>query len=559
MQEKLKLPIGMEDFQKLRTGDFYYVDKTMLISDLMQYRGDVNLFTRPRRFGKTLNMDMLRCFFEIGQDASLFDGLQISGQTDLCEKYRGKYPVISVSLKGAVGSSFAEAEQMMRTIIAKEFNRHAYASESKNLTDAMKQQFQQYMRQDFDSVPVGDSIRFLSDVLQSYHNAKVIILIDEYDVPLDKAYQYGYYDEMVTLIRNLLGQALKTNHSLFFGVLTGCLRISKESIFTGLNNLKVFSVADVQFSQYFGFTESEVHKMLEYYGKSDHCEETRTWYDGYQFGLTEVYNPWDVLNHCFELITNPYAQPRAYWINTSGNDIVRSLITKAKATTKGEIERLIAGESIRKKLNLELTYRELEDSVENIWSVLYTTGYLTKNGIPDGDWFNLVIPNEGIRKIFKDQIYEWFREYAGQDTSLLDRFCLAFRNGDAAEAEKLFTDYLKRVISIRDNNAPTAKKENFYHGILLGLFSHMEDWYVRSNVESGDGYSDILIEIPEEEIGIVIEVKFGEDADMETGCRNALAQIERLHYEDTLLDDGMTAVLKYGISCYKKKCRIQKA
>ena len=357
----------------------------------------------------------------------------------------------------------------------------------------------------------------------------------------------------------VLGQALKTNHSLFFGVLTGCLRISKESIFTGLNNLKVFSVADVQFSQYFGFTESEVHKMLEYYGKSDHCEETRLWYDGYQFGLTEVYNPWDVLNHCFELITNPYAQPRAYWINTSGNDIVRSLITKAKATTKGEIERLIAGESIRKKLNLELTYRELEDSVENIWSVLYTTGYLTKNGIPDGDWFNLVIPNEGIRKIFKDQIYEWFREYAGQDTSLLDRFCLAFRNGDATEAEKLFTDYLKRVISIRDNNVPTAKKENFYHGILLGLFSHMEDWYVRSNVESGDGYSDILIEIPEEEIGIVIEVKFGEDADMETGCRNALAQIERLHYEDTLLDDGMTAVLKYGISCYKKKCRIQKA
>ena len=559
MQDKMKLPIGMEGFNKLRTGDYYYVDKTMFIYDLIQYRGDVNLFTRPRRFGKTLNMDMLRCFFEIGQDASLFDGLQIADKTDICMNYMGKYPVISISLKGAAGSSFAQAEQMLKTIISEEVRRHAFLMQSNKLNDLEKKQLDSYMQDEMPSVSVDNSIRFLSSLLYKHYGQATIILIDEYDVPLDKAYQYGYYDQMIALIRNLLGQALKTNHSLFFGVLTGCLRISKESIFTGLNNLKVFSVADVQFSQYFGFTESEVQQMLEYYGKSDHCEETRTWYDGYQFGLTEVYNPWDVLNHCYELITNPYAQPRAYWINTSGNDIVRSLITKAKATTKGEIERLIAGESIRKKLNLELTYRELEDSVENIWSVLYTTGYLTKSGIPDGDWFDLVIPNEGIRKIFKDQIYEWFREYAGQDTSLLDRFCLAFRNGDTAEAEKLFSDYLKRVISIRDNNAPTTKKENFYHGILLGLFSHMEDWYVRSNVESGDGYSDILIEIPEEEIGIVIEVKFGEDADMETGCRNALAQIEKMNYVETLLDDGMTTILKYGISCYKKKCRIQKA
>lgn len=559
MQEKLKLPIGAESFQKLRTDGFYYVDKSLFVYDLLQYRGAVNLFTRPRRFGKTLNMDMLRCFFEIGSDPKLFDGLQITEYTDLCRDYMGKYPVISISLKGAVGSSFSEAEQMMRTILAAEFKRHLYVLDSDQISSEDKSAFRQYTQLDTQNVALGDSIRFLSSVLQQHYNKYVIILIDEYDVPLDKAYQYGYYDEMITLIRNLLGQALKTNHSLFFGVLTGCLRISKESIFTGLNNLKVYSVADMQFSQYFGFTESEVRQMLEYYGKSDHCEETRTWYDGYQFGMTEVYNPWDVLNHCFELITNPYAQPRAYWINTSGNEIVRSLITKAKATTKGEIERLIAGESIRKKLNLELTYRELEDSVENIWSVLYTTGYLTKNGIPDGDWFDLVIPNEGIRKIFKDQIYEWFREYAGQDITLLDRFCLAFRDGDAAEAEKLFSDYLKRVISIRDNNTPTAKKENFYHGILLGLFSHMGDWYVRSNVESGDGYSDILIEIPEEEIGIVIEVKFGEDADMETGCRNALAQIEKMNYTETLLDDGMTTVLKYGVSCYKKKCRIQKA
>ena len=559
MSQKKQLPIGTENFTDIRRQNLYYVDKTNLITDLMQNKGMINLFTRPRRFGKTLNMDMLQTFFEIGRDKTLFDGLKITSNKEICEAYMGKYPVIAVSLKGAAGSSFQQAKHMINNIISEEMRRHAYLSESSELDVTEKEKFQRYLRMDMEPFEPDDSLRFLSMLLNKHFKQKVIILIDEYDVPLDKAYQYDYYDAMFALIRNLLGQALKTNSSLFFAVLTGCLRISKESIFTGLNNLKVFSVADVLFTQYFGFTDSEVREMLNYYGKSEHYEETKSWYDGYRFGLTEVYNPWDVINHCFELNTNPYAQPKAYWVNTSGNDIIRRLITMAKATTKNEIERLIANEAITKKLNLELTYRELEDSIENIWSVLYTTGYLTQTGLPDGDTFKLVIPNEGIRKIFKDQIYEWFKEYSGKDTSKLDNFCMMFRNGDASGAETAFTDYLKRVISIRDNNAPTAKKENFYHGILLGLFSHMEDWIVRSNVESGDGYSDVLIEIPDDEIGIVIEVKFGEDADMESGCQKALAQIEKMNYSEVLLDDGMTTILKYGIACYKKKCRIMKA
>ena len=371
-------------------------------------------------------------------------------------------------------------------------------------------------------------------------------------------YIYGYYDEMITLMRNLLGQALKTNSSLYFAVLTGCIRISKESIFTGLNNMRVLSVADPLFSEYFGFTDDEVREMLKYYDISVRYDEVKAWYDGYKFGNTEVYNPWDVINYCSDLISGNATSPKAYWINTSGNDIVRKLINKAKNTTKNEIEQLIAGESVRKTLNLELTYRELEDSIENIWSVLYTTGYLTHTGQPSEDDFDLVIPNECVRKIFKVQIYDWFKSYVAQDRPMLDDFCLSFRNGDDEKAEQLFTQYLRKVISIRDTNSPIAKKENFYHGILLGLFSHMDDWIVRSNVESGDGYSDIIIEIPDLELGIIIEVKYGENKDMEQGCRKALKQIDELDYIDALVDDGMETILKFGVACYKKRCRIIK-
>ena len=555
---KKRLPIGTENFEKLLNTNCYYVDKTEFISDLLNNRGDVNLFTRPRRFGKTLNMDMLKTFFEIGQDGSLFTGLKIADNKEVCDSHMGKYPVISISLKGAVGSTFNEALGMMKIIISKEIRRHEQILDSASINSQEKETINKYLSCDVTISELGDSIKFLSDLLYRHYGKNVIILIDEYDVPLDKAYIYGYYDEMITLIRNLLGQALKTNSSLYFAVLTGCLRISKESIFTGLNNLKVFSIANTQFSEYFGFTNEEVKKMLEYYGHSDRIDETKLWYDGYRFGTTEMYNPWDVLNHCYELNTNPSAQPQAYWINTSGNDIVRKLITRAKATTKSEVEQLIAGESVRKTLNLELTYRELEDSIENIWSVLYTTGYLTHIGHPSEDEFDLVIPNECVRKIFKVQIYDWFKSYVAQDRPMLDDFCLSFRNGDDEKAEQLFTQYLRKVISIRDTNSPIAKKENFYHGILLGLFSHMDDWIVRSNVESGDGYSDIIIEIPDLELGIIIEVKYGENKDMEQGCRKALKQIDELDYIDALVDDGMETILKFGVACYKKRCRIIK-
>ena len=555
---KKRLPIGTENFEKLLNTNCYYVDKTEFISDLLNNRGDVNLFTRPRRFGKTLNMDMLKTFFEIGQDGSLFTGLKIADNKEVCDSHMGKYPVISISLKGAVGSTFNEALGMMKIIISKEIRRHEQILDSASINSQEKETINKYLSCDVTISELGDSIKFLSDLLYRHYGKNVIILIDEYDVPLDKAYIYGYYDEMITLIRNLLGQALKTNSSLYFAVLTGCLRISKESIFTGLNNLKVFSIANTQFSEYFGFTNEEVKKMLEYYGHSDRIDETKLWYDGYRFGTTEMYNPWDVLNHCYELNTNPNAQPQAYWINTSGNDIVRKLITRAKATTKSEVEQLIAGESVRKTLNLELTYRELEDSIENIWSVLYTTGYLTHAGQPSEDEFDLVIPNECVRKIFKVQIYDWFKSYVAQDRPMLDDFCLSFRNGDDEKAEQLFTQYLRKVISIRDTNSPIAKKENFYHGILLGLFSHMDDWIVRSNVGSGDGYSDIIIEIPDLELGIIIEVKYGENKDMEQGCRKALKQIDELDYIDALVDDGMETILKFGVACYKKRCRIIK-
>ena len=555
---KKRLPIGNENFSELIKEDLYYVDKTLLISDLLSNMGKVNLFTRPRRFGKTLNMDMIKTFFEIGQDGSLFDGLKIADNKEVCNSHMGKYPVISISLKGAAGSTFEQAENMMRCIIASEYRRHNYLAKSDKLDENEKRRIDRFFELDMEKIEFDDSIRFLSDMLSKHYGKNVIILIDEYDVPLDKAYIYGYYDEMITLIRNLLGQALKTNSSLYFAVLTGCLRISKESIFTGLNNMRVLSVADPLFSEYFGFTDDEVREMLEYYDISDRYEEVKTWYDGYKFGKTEVYNPWDVINYCSDLISGNATVPKAYWINTSGNDIVRKLINKAKTTTKNEIEQLIAGESVRKKLNLELTYRELEDSIENIWSVLYTTGYLTHIGIPDGKNFDLVIPNECVKEIFKEQIYTWFKEYSGQDRPMLDDFCLSFQNGDAEKAEQLFTQYLRKVISIRDTNSPIAKKENFYHGILLGLFSHMDDWFVRSNVESGDGYSDIIIEIPDLELGIIIEVKYGENKEMEKGCKDALKQIDELNYIEALVDDGMETILKYGVACYKKKCRIIK-
>ena len=560
-----KLPIGIESFEKLRTEDFYYIDKTGLIKELLGNWGEVNLFTRPRRFGKSLNMSMFKHFFEIGQDASLFHGLKIADEKELCDKYMGKFPVISISLKGVSGATYQAARAMMCSIIAQEAMRFEFLQTSDKLSAKDKQTYDQLTTvalNNSESFTMSDStltnsLLQLSKLLHRHFNQKVIILIDEYDVPLDKAYRFGYYDQMVDLIHNLFSQALKTNESLFLSILTGCLRVSKESIFTGLNNVKVHTITDVAFDEFFGFTDKEVCDMLAYYGLSHKYDTVKEWYDGYQFGNMDVYCPWDVLNYCSDLCADPEAEPRTYWSNTSSNDIVKKFIYKAKtATVKKEIESLIAGEAIPKAVLQELTYSELDSSIQNLWCVLFTTGYLTKRGKSQGDILSLVIPNLEIHKIFKTQIYEWFRETAANDTAKLDALCQAFADGNATQAEQHFNSYLKKTISIRDTNVPKAKKENFYHGILLGLLSHREDWAVSSNAESGDGYSDILVEIEEHSIGIVIEVKYAENDNLEAGCKEALRQIEKNRYEELLIENGMNKILKFGVACYKKHCKI---
>lgn len=587
MDTSVKLPIGIENFEEIRKNGYYYVDKTALIKDLLENGGKVSLFTRPRRFGKSLNMNMLKYFFEYGCDPQLFEGLAIHAEKRLCEKHMGKYPVISVTLKDVNGNDYKTALGMLRTTIGREAMRFQFLLDSDALTDQEKSTYEQLVtidttNQQMFSMPpeaLASSLLTLCEVLHRHYGQKAILLIDEYDVPLDKAQHFGYYDEMVSLIRNLFSQALKSNHSLAFAVLTGCLRVSRESIFTGLNNLNVFSITNIQSDERFGFTDNEVRAMAEYYGCCNKFDQIKEWYDGYRFGSADVYCPWDVINYIYLLRSEPNAFPRLFWINTSGNDIIRNFIDMAKAGTRKELERLIDGETIPKKINQELTYRDLYTSVENLWSILFTTGYLTQRGSEDGETYDLAIPNLEIRKIFIDQIMEWFQREARRDTPTLDAFCDAFARGDAEAAEKQFNAYLARTISIRDTVVRKKKKENFYHGILLGLLSHREDWYIRSNVESGDGYSDILVESEEEGIGIVIEVKYPDSGKMppkgeknalygekvletspyaflEKGCRDALEQIERNNYEEALRQDGLETILKYGIACNKKKCRI---
>lgn len=556
-----KLPIGIENFEEIRTENFYYIDKTGLIRELLNNWGKVNLFTRPRRFGKSLNMSMLKNFFEYGGDVTLFDGLEIAQETCLCEEYMGQFPVISISLKGVSGNSFEAARSMFCSVIGREALRFQFLLSSEKLSSVEKQLYAQLIKVENESFYMPDadlmnSLLVLSDLLRKHYEHKVIILVDEYDVPLDKAQQYGYYEEMVSLVRNIFNQALKSNDSLFFAVLTGCLRISKESIFTGLNNPKVLSITDVQFDEYFGFTDEEVRDMLNYYDLRESYDTVKAWYDGYRFGNVDVYCPWDVISYVDALCVNSGAKPKDYWSNTSSNDIVKRFIQKAKqTTTKREIEQLIAGETIRKEIRQELTYRDLEDTIDNLWSVLFTTGYLTAAGEADGDIYSLKIPNLEIRKIFTQQIYSWFQETAQKDGSTLKAFCEAFRSGDVNNIERQFNDYLWNTISIRDTFVK-GKKENFYHGILLGLLRYKEDWAVSSNRESGDGYSDIAVEIGEDRIGIIIEVKYADDGNLEKACAEALNQIEENHYEEELRRCGMKTVLKYGIACYKKHCKV---
>ena len=560
MTGKKKLPIGIESFEEIQKEEFYYVDKTGLIEQLLEKWAKVNLFTRPRRFGKSLNMSMLKAFFEIGGDPALFEGLKISEKKELCEKYMGQFPVISISLKNVEGLTFEAAKKSLKDTLGMEARRFYFLKQSAGLTDEEKESYKALIGVDdtgdfqMSDIAMEKALLTLSSLLHKHYNKPVILLIDEYDVPLDKAFQYGYYDEMVSLIRNMFGNALKTNPDLYFAVLTGCLRISKESIFTGLNNLKVMSITDVRFDEYFGFTDIEVKDILEYYGLSEHYAEVKEWYDGYRFGNEEVYCPWDVINYCELLTVDSEAQPQNYWSNTSGNAMVRRFIDKADVKTRDEIERLISGEEIVKEIHQDLTYNELDSNIENLWSVLFTTGYLTQRGQAGEDQYRLVIPNLEIRKLFIRQIREWFRDVSRNDGETLSQFCNAFVEKNPAKIEELFGDYLWNTISIRDT--ASAKKENFYHGILLGLLGYKSNWLVKSNAESGIGYSDILVEAPDNRTGIVIELKYAEKGDMDAACEEALQQIEDRDYVAKLKEDGMRNIIKYGIACYKKNCKV---
>ena len=558
--KKKKLPIGIENFEELQKEEFYYVDKTNLIRDLLMQWSKVNLFTRPRRFGKSLNMSMLKYFFEPGGDKEIFKKLAISGETEICEKYMGKFPVVSISLKGINGESYEKACAMAVQVIQSEARRFQYLLESERLTAYEKKIFASLLQADMGEDLLCSSLKIMSELLEKHHGCKVILLIDEYDVPLAKAFERGYYDQMVIFIRNMFEYALKTNDSLKFAVLTGCMRISKESIFTGLNNIKVLSVADVQFDEYFGFTDQEVKDMLDYYGFSNRYDEVKEWYDGYQFGNVGVYCPWDVINYCDTLKADSDAQPRNYWLNTSSNEAVRRFIRESDhAATRREIEKLVAGEAITKEIHQELTYKDMYDSIDNLWSVLFTTGYLTQRGKPDGDNFRLVIPNVEIRKIFTSQIMELFKESVPKNGEALRNFCQALRNGDAKSVENLLEEYLRKTISIRDTFVKRQMKENFYHGILIGILGFEDTWSVSSNKESGDGYSDILVETDDGATGIILELKYAEDGKLDESCREALRQINLRRYEEELLDEGVEHILKYGIAFYKKRCRVMLA
>lgn len=554
-----KLPVGIESFAEIRKEDFYYVDKTKLIEQLLEKWGKANLFTRPRRFGKSLNMSMLRNFFEIGNEPALFDGLYISQNKELCEQYMGKYPVVSISLKGVNSDTFEKAKAQLVKVINREARRLQFLMESEMLAKRDKQLFEDLLDKDMDEDTLSCSLQELSELLEKHYGRQVIILIDEYDVPLAKANEQGYYNEMVILIRNLFENALKTNESLKFAVLTGCLRVAKESIFTGLNNFKVYAITDVDFDEYFGFTDAEVKEMLHYYGQDEHYETVKEWYDGYRFGKMDVYCPWDVINYCDRHISNPELPPQNYWTNTSGNEVIQHFIDSVdeeKKLTRIELEQLVNGGSVQKEISQELTYKELYDSMEHIWSTLFMTGYLTQRGEPNGNRYNLVIPNREIRNIITERIMKLFRDDVAKDGEMVNSFCNALLDGKPETVEQLFTAYMKKTISVRDTFVRRPTKENFYHGILLGILSFKSGWMVTSNREAGDGFSDIMVRIDDSDTGIVIEVKYAENGELETACRKALEQMQKKHYEEAFADADIHHILKYGIACNRKNCRV---
>lgn len=561
MDEFLKLPVGIDNFEKIRRNGFYYVDKTSLIEQLFSNWGEVNLFTRPRRFGKTLNMSMLKYFFEIGTDRSLFDGLHISSNEKICSEHMGKYPVIFLSLKNAEGLNFDTAKYQMVELIAREAERFPFLAKDTNLSDRDREKYRVLTAfadghyQMSDDVLYG-SLQTFSELLYKHFNQKTVILIDEYDVPLDKAFQHGYYREMVTLIRAMFGRALKTNEALAFAVLTGCLRVSKESIFTGLNNFKILSITDSRFDEQFGFTDKEVQKLLADYHLEARFSETKEWYDGYRFGNVDVYCPWDVINHIDRIKDDPNARPEAYWINTSGNDLVKRFVDKANRTTRNEIEQLIVGNAIEKTLRLDLTYDEIDNSIENLWSVLFTTGYLTQTGMTEDGAYRLVIPNREICEVFKLQIQEWFKKSIFSNTEQLTAFWKAFEEGNTDGVEMYLNRIMSNSISVFDIKTGEGKKEISYHNLLVGILTGNADWLVKSNVEAGEGFADIIVETEDPNAGIIVELKYTKNYDeMEQACKAALDQINDRRYQEYLLNDGRKDITLYGIAFCKKRCK----
>ena len=562
MGAALKLPVGIEDFREIRRAGFYYIDKTKLIEQLLDNWGKVNLFTRPRRFGKTLSMSMLHRFFEIGADASLFDGLSISRRRDLCDAYLGKFPVVFLTLKSVEGLNFEKAKKKLLSLVAREADKFNFLKDSDRLTDNEKERYCALVRMSngkysMDEDTLESALQTLSELLFQHYGQKVIILIDEYDVPLDKAYQNGYYREMVSLIRSLFGDALKTNEFLQFAVLTGCLRVSKESIFTGLNNFKILSITDVRFDEQFGFTEAEVEKLLKDYHLEEHLPEMKEWYDGYHFGDADIYCPWDVINHVDVLCKKRGEMPQCYWINSSGNALVKRFIALANRTTRDEIERLIAGEPIEKNVRLELTYDEIDNSIDNIWSVLFTTGYLTQVGMTEQGAYKLVIPNREVREVFRLQIQEWFKGKIESNTEQLTAFWNSIEEGNTEAIEQYLNRTLSNSISVFDTKAPEKEKENSYHTLLVGLLTGNADWVVRSNVEAGEGFADIIIEAEDPDSGIIIELKYSKEASgLDKACKKAIEQIKDRRYYEYLKNDGRQDIMFYGIAFYKKRCKV---
>ena len=554
-----KLPIGIESFEKIRTDDFYYVDKTKMIEKLIDNWGEANLFTRPRRFGKSLNMSMLKSFFEIGTDEHLFEGLYIAQQKEICEKYMGKYPVVSISLKGVNAENYEDAKALLRKVINEEARRLQFLMDSERLTATDKELYRQMLSIQMEEETIVYSIREMTELLCKHYQKRVIVLIDEYDVPLAKANERNYYDQMVLLLRNLFENTLKTNDNLYFAVLTGCLRVAKESIFTGLNNFRVYSLNNTMFDEFFGFTDSEVRQMLAYYGQEQCFDTVKEWYDGYRFGDVDVYCPWDVINYCMERRENHNLQPRNYWLNTSGNDVIRHFVENGKKLAKAELERLVNGDSVQKAIQEELTYKELYSSMDNLWSALYMTGYLTEKGESNGNMHNLMIPNLEIRNIITEQILTMFRDKVAEDGKMLEQFCMALENGKPDEVERIFTEYMQKTISVRDTFVRKPTKENFYHGILLGILGYKEGWTVVSNKECGEGFSDILVRMDDSDTGIIIEIKYTEREQMAAECEKALKQIDGRHYTDAFSyeEPEIQTVLKYGISCNRKTCCVR--